>query len=147
MMLEAAIKRQHFQQSSLIEVLHVAQQLFGCLSIDLLWFVTRQLKLPPSKVYGVATFYHLFTLKPHGKHTCVICRGTACYVKGAEALIHAVESFAGTKMGETTKDGNLSLLSARCLGACGIAPAAVLDDEVKGHLAPESLVADMKGWF
>jgi bidirectional [NiFe] hydrogenase diaphorase subunit len=146
-MLEAAIKRQHYQQSALIEILHAAQQLFGFLNLDLLYFVARQLKLPPSRVYGVATFYHLFTLKPHGVHTCVICRGTACYVKGGDDLIRAVEDAAHAKMGETTTDGQFSLLSARCLGACGIAPAVVLDDVVKGHLTPESLLTQLKGWI
>jgi bidirectional [NiFe] hydrogenase diaphorase subunit len=146
-MLEAAIKRQHFSQSALIEILHTAQQLFGCLNTDLLYFVARQLKLPPSKVYGVATFYHFFTFKPRGQHTCIICRGTACYVKGADQLVAVVEAQTAARMGETTVDGKVSLLSARCLGACGIAPAAVLDDVVQGHLTPDSLLKQIKGWL
>jgi bidirectional [NiFe] hydrogenase diaphorase subunit len=145
--LDATIKRHQHRQDALIEVLHAAQQLFGFLEPGLLHTVARQLKLPPSKVYGVATFYHFFTLKPHGEHTCVVCTGTACYVKGADALIYAVEQAAHVQAGETTADGKLSLLTARCLGACGIAPAVVLDETVKGHQTPETLTVELKGWI
>ena len=80
--LEAHMKKHQFKQDALIEVLHKAQELFGYLEDDLLLFVAYKLKLPASRVYGVATFYHFFTLKPQGRHTCVVCMGTACYVKG-----------------------------------------------------------------
>ncbi len=86
-LLEVTMKRHQFQQHALIEILHPAQGLFGYLESDLLYFISRRLKLPPSRVFGVATFYHLFSLKPRGEHTCVICTGTACYVKGANALL------------------------------------------------------------
>ena len=145
-LLEAAMKKHQFRADALIEVLHAAQQLFGYLEPDLLLFVARGLKLPPSRVYGVATFYHFFTLRPQGKHTCVVCTGTACYVKGADALLAAIKRQTGVGPGETTPDGNLSVLTARCLGACGIAPAAVLDGTVKGHETPDALLADVKGW-
>lgn len=145
-LLEVAMKKHQFRPDALIEVLHAAQQLFGYLEPGLLLFVARGLRLPPSRVYGVATFYHFFTLKPHGKHTCVVCTGTACYVKGADGLLAALKASAGIGPGETTADGNLSVLTARCLGACGVAPAAVLDGTVKGHQTPGSLLADVKGW-
>jgi bidirectional [NiFe] hydrogenase diaphorase subunit len=145
-LLEVAMKKHQFRADALIEVLHAAQQLFGYLELDLLLFIARGLKLPPSRVYGVATFYHFFTLKPQGKHTCVVCTGTACYVKGADALLAALKQEAGIAPGETTPDGTLSVLTARCLGACGIAPAAVLDGTVKGHQTPAALLADVKGW-
>ena len=83
---------------------------------------------PLSQVYGVSTFYHLFSLKPAGRHACVVCLGTACYIKGMPALIKEIERRYGIKAGETTADGHLSLLTARCLGACGLAPVAVLRD-------------------
>ena len=83
-MLDATMKRQRFQPDALIEVLHTAQELFGYLQDDLLLYVAHGLKLPPSRVYGVATFYHFFTFAPKGEHTCVVCMGTACYVKGAD---------------------------------------------------------------
>lgn len=140
-MLDATMKRHQYQQNALIEILHKAQELFGYLENDLLLYVAHSLKLPPSKVYGVATFYHLFSLAPKGVHRCVVCTGTACYVKGAAALLTAVEQFAKIHVGETTADNQLSLSTARCLGACGIAPAVVFDGTVCGHQTPE-LVGD-----
>ena len=88
------MKRHQFAPDALIEVLHTAQELFGFLQTDLLHYVAHGLKLPPSRVYGVATFYHFFSFKPQGEHTCVVCTGTACYVKGADALLAAVEQAA-----------------------------------------------------
>ena len=104
------------------------------------------LKLPLSRVYGVATFYHFFTLKPKGKHTFVLCTGTACYVKGATGIQQAVEPHCGVKFGETTPDNLISLVSARCVGSCGLAPVAVLDNAVAGKLTPESAVRKDQQW-
>src|ERR1022692_2961361 len=145
--LEAHIKKYQFKQDALIEVLHKAQELFGFLEDDLLLFVAYRLKLPASRVYGVATFYHFFTLKPHGKHTCVVCMGTACYVKGGDKVLAAVEEQAKIKAGETTPDGELSLLTARCIGACGIAPAVVYDGTVTPRQTKELAVEKLKGWI
>ena len=94
-MLDASMKRQRFQPDALIEVLHTAQELFGYLQDDILLYVAHGLKLPPSRVYGVATFYHFFTFTPKGAHTCVVCMGTACYVKGAETLLATVREVRG----------------------------------------------------
>lgn len=145
--LEAHMKKYQFKQDALIEVLHKAQELFGFLEDDLLLFIACKLKLPASRVYGVATFYHFFTLKPKGRHTCVVCLGTACYVKGADQVLAAVEQRAGIKAGETTPDNELSLLTARCIGACGIAPAVVYDGTVTPRQTPESALAQLKGWI
>jgi bidirectional [NiFe] hydrogenase diaphorase subunit len=146
-LLEVTMKRHQFRPDALIEVLHSAQELFGFLELDLLFFIARNLKLPPSKVFGVATFYNFFSLRPKGEHTCVVCTGTACYVKGADALLKAIEDLSGIKSGETTLDSKLSLVTARCLGACGIAPAVVLDGTVKGKETPESVAFQVKGWL
>jgi bidirectional [NiFe] hydrogenase diaphorase subunit len=146
-MLEATMKRHQYQADALIEVLHTAQELFGFLDNDLLLHVAHSLKVPPSRVYGVATFYHFFSLTPKGTHTCVVCMGTACYVKGAANIVASLERLAGMKSGDTTDDGKLSLLTARCLGACGIAPAVVLDGTVSGHQTPDAVVAQVKGWL
>jgi bidirectional [NiFe] hydrogenase diaphorase subunit len=146
-LLEVTMKRHQFRSDSLIEVLHAAQELFGFLEQDLLFFIAHHLKLPPSKVFGVATFYNFFSLRPRGEHTCVVCTGTACYVKGADDLLRAIERLAGIKATETTPNGKLSLVTARCLGACGIAPAVVLDGTVKGKETPESVVCQLKGWL
>lgn len=145
--LETTMKEHQLLPGALIEVLHAAQELFGYLELDLLYFIARGMKLPPSKVYGVATFYHLFSLKPKGQHTCVVCTGTACYVEGAGKLLGAVEHAAGIKDGETTTDGRLSLFTARCLGACGLAPAVVLDGRMKGHETAQDLLHQVKGWL
>jgi bidirectional [NiFe] hydrogenase diaphorase subunit len=145
--LEATMKKTQYKADALIEVLHTAQQLFGYLEEDVLMHVARKLKLPPSRVFGVATFYHLFTLKPGGRHTCVVCLGTACYVKGAANIIKSVEELADFKVGETTEDGELSLMTARCIGACGIAPAVVFDGQVSGTQTPASVLAHVKGWL
>lgn len=145
--LEAHMKKYQFKQDALIEVLHKAQELFGFLEDDLLLFVACKLKLPASRVYGVATFYHFFTLKPKGRHTCVVCLGTACYVKGADAVLAAIEKEAALQPGETTPDNELSLLTARCIGACGIAPAVVYDGTVTPRQTPDSALAHVKGWL
>ena len=145
--LEAHMKKHQFKQDALIEVLHKAQELFGYLEDDLLLFIAYRLKLPASRVYGVATFYHFFTLKPKGKHTCVVCMGTACYVKGAAKVLAAIEDKARIKAGETTPDGELSLLTARCIGACGLAPAAVYDGKVTPRQTAETALEQVKGWI
>ena len=144
--LEVHMKKHQFRHDALIEILHKAQELFGYLEDDLLLFVAHKLKLPPSRVYGVATFYHFFTLKPKGEHTCVVCMGTACYVKGADKVIAAIEENARIKPGETTPDNKLSLLTARCIGACGIAPAVVYDGTVTPRATPTSAVEQIKKW-
>lgn len=145
-MLDAAIKKNQSRQDALIEVLHKAQDLFGYLDLPVLHHVARALKLPPSRVYGVATFYHLFSLKPQGEHVCVVCMGTACYVKGADRLLEEVEKAAGCKSGQTTKDGKVTILTARCIGACGIAPAVVYDQATSGKQTVADIIGHVKGW-
>ncbi|MBR8833377.1 MAG: bidirectional hydrogenase complex protein HoxE [Stigonema ocellatum SAG 48.90 = DSM 106950] len=147
LILDATLMRHQYQQDALIEVLHKAQELFGYLDNDLLLYIVHSLKLPPSRVYGVATFYHLFSLAPKGVHSCVVCTGTACYVKGAANLLASVEKSAKIHTGETTPDGELSLSTARCLGACGIAPAVVFDGTVCGHQTPELITEQIEGWL
>lgn len=145
--LETQMKRHQFKQDALIEVLHKAQELFGFLDNDLMLFVAQHLKLPPSRVFGVATFYHFFNLKPKGAHSCVICMGTACYVKGADKVVTALEEYAGIKAGGTTPDNRFSLATARCIGACGIAPAVVYDGAVTARQTPDLALQVVKGWL
>jgi bidirectional [NiFe] hydrogenase diaphorase subunit len=137
-LLDVAIKKHQFRQDALIELLHKAQELFGFLEDDVLLYIGRALRAPLSRVYGVATFYNFFKMKPAGEHTCTVCMGTACYVKGAGAILQALEEEHGIKAGETTSDQKLSLVTARCVGACGLAPAVVIDDDLEGKLDPES---------
>jgi bidirectional [NiFe] hydrogenase diaphorase subunit len=142
---DAKMRRLGYARHSLIETLHTVQESFGYLDQEALAFVARSLRVPPSRVYGVATFYNFFTLKPQGVHTCVVCLGTACYVKGAEKVLVAIEKYSGIKSGETTPDKQLSLLTARCIGACAIGPAVIYDGTVSGHRTPENAVDKLKG--
>ncbi len=136
--LVAGVMRRHgYRPDCLIECLHAVQEAFGYLDDVSLRFVGQALRLPPSKVYGVATFYHFFTLKPKGRHTCVVCMGTACYIKGAQQILDGIEGRYGIKPGETTADNNLSVLTARCIGSCGLAPAVVIDGVMSGKLTAE----------
>lgn len=144
--LDIAIKRNHYRQEFLIEILHTAQEAFGYLDLDVLEYVAHALKLPLSQVYGVATFYNLFSLKPSGQHTCVVCLGTACYVKGSDKLLEALEQELSIKSGETTVNQQVSLLSARCLGACGIAPVVVFDGEVGEKQTVDNVLEKIKNW-
>jgi bidirectional [NiFe] hydrogenase diaphorase subunit len=136
---DAAMRRMGYRRDALIEALHSVQETFGYLDDDSLRYVAQSLRQPLSAVYGVATFYHFFTLKPPGKHTCVVCTGTACHIKGAPQLLEMMEREYQLKPGETTADGRLSLLTARCVGSCGLAPVVVLDRELGGKLTPEQL--------
>jgi bidirectional [NiFe] hydrogenase diaphorase subunit len=140
-LIDKALKRARFSQDQLIEIMHVAQDVFGYLSPDLLVYIARALKLPPSRVYGVATFYHLFTFEEPGDHSCTICTGTACFVKGADDIVLALSREHSVAAGQTTADGRFTLTTARCLGSCGLAPVAVIDGEVRGHLDAEAAVA------
>lgn len=144
--LDGTMKRLKFEPSALIEVLHTAQELFGHLDHDLLYYIARGLKLPPSRVYGAATFYHFFTFAPQGKHTCVVCTGTACFVKGGEELARIVAEITGAQPGTTTADGQFSFSTARCLGSCGLAPLAVFDGEVQGNQTPDMIRQHLSGW-
>jgi len=138
---EATARRHGREPNALIETLHTVQEAFGYLDDVALKFVAMTLRVPLSLVYGAATFYHYFTLKPKGKHTCVVCTGTACYIKGAAGLLAAIEKTYGVKPGETTPDDQLSVLTARCLGSCGLAPAVVMDGAVLGKVGPEQMLA------
>ena len=141
------MKKFQFRHDALIEILHKAQELFGYLEDDLLLFIAYKLKLPTSRVYGVATFYHFFTLKPQGQHTCVVCMGTACFVKGSDKVMSAIEKELKIKSGETTADKKVSLLTARCIGACGLAPAVVYDGAVTPRASIDTAVEHIKKWM
>jgi bidirectional [NiFe] hydrogenase diaphorase subunit len=136
--LERAMSRHGYSGSALIEVLHTAQELFGYLSPTLLKTIAHKLKLPPSRVLGVATFYHFFSLKPKGEHTFVVCIGTACYVAGGFGLVQKLEHRCA-KAGHTTEDGKVSVETARCIGSCGLAPAVIYDGNVMARVTPQAL--------
>jgi len=141
---DATMRRHGYSGNGLIESLHSVQQAFGYIDEPSIRYVSAALRVPVAKTFGVATFYHFFQLKPQGKHACVVCLGTACYIKGSKALLDTIEENYHIKEGETTVDGELSVLVARCIGACGLAPATVLDGEVIAKPTPEQLVARIK---
>jgi len=141
-MLERAMSRHHYAGDALIEVLHAAQELYGFLSIPLLKTIARKLRLPPSRVLGVATFYHFFSLAPKGEHFFQVCTGTACYVAGAQSLLDTLERRC-CKSGGTSPDGKVSVQSARCIGSCGLAPAVIYDGKILARLTPEQLNAEL----
>ncbi|HOV87147.1 MAG TPA: bidirectional hydrogenase complex protein HoxE [Syntrophobacteraceae bacterium] len=142
--IDRVLKRQQYQQDALIEVLTAAQEAFGYLTEDAMAYVARQLRLPFSWVYGVATFYHFFSLKPQGEHSCIVCLGTACYVGKAADIVEALEGGFAVKAGQTTEDGKLTLTTTRCLGCCGLAPVVVLDNAVLGKETPETTVEKVR---
>jgi bidirectional [NiFe] hydrogenase diaphorase subunit len=143
-LLEKVLKEHNYQESSLLEILHHAQEIYGYLDKELLVDIAGSLNLPPSKVYGVATFYSFFKLKKPGQHIVTGCLGTACYVKGVEGIMEAIEQEFSLKRGGSTADGKLSLLLTRCIGACAMAPNVVVDDEVIGKATKEAVIQKIK---
>ncbi len=142
-MLERAMSKHNYSGDALIEVLHTAQELYGHLRPELLKTIARKLRLPPSRVLGVATFYHFFSLEPKGEHTFIVCTGTACYVKGALGLVAHLESRCRCRSGGTSPDGKVSVATARCIGSCGLAPAVIYDGAIMGRVKPEDLDAEL----
>ncbi len=138
--LEAYIAEQKDVQGALIPVMQKAQELFGYLSFEIMELISERLDVPVSEIYGVATFYALFSLTPKGDHVISVCTGTACYVKGAAAVLDEVKKQLGINSGETTPDGKFSIQDTRCLGCCGLAPVMVINNDVYGRLEP----ADVK---
>lgn len=145
--IQTTMRRHGYSPHALIETLHSVQAAFGYLDEVSLRYVAQSLHVPLSRVYGVATFYNLFTLKPQGAHSCVVCMGTACYIKGGQQILAALEQTMEIHRGETTPDKQVSLMVARCLGTCGLAPAVVLDDEVNGQAVPGDIVAHVTEWL
>jgi bidirectional [NiFe] hydrogenase diaphorase subunit len=141
------MRRHGYSRDALIETLHTAQQTFGFLDKESLEFVAASLRVPLSQAYGVATFYHFFSMKPPGEHTCLVCLGTACYIKGAGQLLSHAEKKLGIKAGETTEDARVSLLTARCLGSCSVAPVVVFDGDLVGNAQGEQLRKQLNTWL
>ena len=124
---------------ALLPVLQEAQGIYGYLPIEVQQMVADGLEISLSEVYGVATFYSQFSLTPKGEHRISVCLGTACYVKGADKILAAIEEKLGIKSGECTPDGLFSIDSCRCVGACGLAPVMMVDDEVYGKMTVDQV--------
>jgi len=137
----ADCSQKEYPDSYLIAVLHKVQGLFGYLPREVMDQVADLMQIPTAHIWGVATFYHYFNLKPIGKHTISVCLGTACYVKGAAEILEAIKRELGIQVGQTTEDMMFTLQEARCLGACGIAPVIMIDDKIYGELDAKKVVA------
>jgi NADH:ubiquinone oxidoreductase subunit E len=118
------------KEGSLIQILHLAQEINGYLPLDLQIFIADKMDIPLSEVSGVVTFYSFFSTKPRGKHTIRVCLGTACYVRGGKKIVEAIQEKLGVQVGDTTQDGKFTFEVARCIGSCGLAPAMMIDDVV-----------------
>ncbi|MCY6957455.1 NADH-quinone oxidoreductase subunit NuoE [Clostridium brassicae] len=127
-------------KGALIPVLHEVQRIYGYLPEEALHIVSEKLEVSMSEIYGVATFYSLFTLESKGKHIIKVCMGTACYVKGSQSVMEKLNLVLGIQVGKTTKDGKFTLEAARCLGSCGLAPVMMIDDRVYGKVTPDDVV-------
>ncbi len=135
------------KEGSLIQVLHMAQGICGCLPLEVQQAVADGLGIPLARVSGVVSFYSFFTTQPRGEHTIRVCLGTACYVRGGKKIIKELEQLLGIRVGETTADRHFTLEVARCIGACGLAPAVMIDDDVYKQVQPERLTAILSTYY
>lgn len=137
--LQEAIARHKQEKGALVPVLQAAQNIFGYVPQEVQEAIAEGLGVPLSEVYGVATFYAQFTLEPNGDYMIGVCLGTACYVRGAQKVLDKLSELVDVPVGKTSKDARFTLKATRCLGACGLAPVMMINDEVYGRLAPEDL--------
>lgn len=137
--LDQTLQHYNYEPTALIQVLHAAQHTFGYLAPDVLRYVATAMKLPLAHVYGVTTFYNFFSVVPRGKYQIMVCTGTTCHVRGAATVVERLGQQLGIGHGETTKDGLFSLQTARCIGACALAPAITVGDDVYGKLTPDKI--------
>jgi NADH:ubiquinone oxidoreductase subunit E len=128
-------------EGSLIQILHMAQGIFGYLPLELQQFIAARMELPLSEVSGVITFYSFFSTKPKGENTVRVCLGTACYVRGGKKIIERLKEILGIGVGDTTADGKFTLEVMRCIGACGLAPAITINDRVYKQVNPDKLLS------
>ena len=142
--LVAAVKTRKNPHSHLISVLHKTQGLYGYLPTEVMDEIAQAMEIPASHIWGVATFYHYFKLTPPGKHEIAVCLGTACYVKGASQILQTIRDELKIDVGQVTEDGLFSLSPARCLGACGLAPVAMIDGKIHGELTPKKIAQILK---
>lgn len=132
------------QKGGLIPALHKMQEIYGYLPEEALILVSEELDIPITQIYGVASFYSLFSLEPKGKYLINVCLGTACYVKGSQNILERLTEELGIEEGKTTEDGKFTLSATRCIGACGLAPVMMINDKVYGKLNPNDIPRILK---
>ena len=133
------IAKYEAKPSNLIMILHAAQGVYGYLPYEVQKFIADKMNLPVSEVSGVVTFYSFFSTKPKGKHTILVCMGTACYVRGGKKLEEGLQKHLNVEVDDTTEDGKFTLNRARCIGACGLAPAMMIDETTFKSVSPNKL--------
>lgn len=129
------------RMGALMPVLQFAQEHFGYLPLEMLQLVSRRLNIPLSEIYGVCTFYSQFTFVPVGEYKINVCLGTACYVNGAQTILEEIEKELGIKHGQTTPDLKFSIIEARCLGDCSLAPVVIINEDVYPNLKKDDIKA------
>ena len=129
----------------MIKILHEAQKIFGYLSREVLIYTAKDLGVPFAEVYGVVSFYSLFSMKPRGEKTIEICMGTACYVKGAEEILDEFKKELDIEPGEISEDGQYTIETTRCVGACSLAPVVSVDEKVYSKVTPEEVKSIIEG--
>ncbi len=137
--IDAAVEKYRGHDGALIMVLHEAQEIYGYLPEDLQFYIADKMGISIAEVSGVVSFYSFFTTKKRGKHTIRVCQGTACYVRGGKRLVEAIKDELDVDVGDTTEDGLFTFEIARCIGACGLAPAIMIDDDVYKQMTPQKL--------
>ena len=138
-MLRAVIEELRNDQGCLMPIMQTAQDIYGYLPYEVQKIISDELDVPMEKIYGVATFYSQFNLYPKGQYKISVCLGTACYVKGSGDIYNKLMEILGIAGGECTADGKFSLDACRCIGACGLAPVMMINDDVYGRLTPDEL--------
>ena len=135
------------KEGSLIQVLHMAQGIYGYLPLEVQEVIADGLDIPLAEVSGVVTFYSFFATQPRGKHTIRVCPGTACYVRGGKKIVERLREILGVEIGETTKDRIFTFEVARCIGSCGLAPAMSIDDQVYKQVNPDKLEQILQRYY
>ncbi|WP_019912900.1 NADH-quinone oxidoreductase subunit NuoE family protein [Paenibacillus sp. HW567] len=144
MKVQSAITQFKMLKGALIPVLHEIQDIYGYLPEHVLQIVSTELNLPMSEIYGVASFYHFFSLTPKGENVIHVCLGTACYIKGAQGVLDRLSTELKVPVQGTTENNKFTLEATRCLGACGLAPVMTIGEKVHGRLAPNSIPKILK---
>ncbi|MBW2367160.1 MAG: NADH-quinone oxidoreductase subunit NuoE [Deltaproteobacteria bacterium] len=138
--IDQVIVQNRSHAGAVITVLRECQDIVGYLPVELIDYISRGLNLPPSDVYGVASFYSLFSMKPKGRHTIKLCLGTACYVKGIKEVLVRISNAYQIEEGETTEDQRFTMEGVRCLGACGLAPVMVVGKNTHGAVSADKVI-------
>jgi NADH:ubiquinone oxidoreductase subunit E len=144
--LDEVIDRYAGRPGYLIPALKEAQELFGYLPLEVQHRLSEGLDISPSHIYGVVTFYSFFTITPRGRHTIRLCLGTACYVKGSREILEIMVRELGINVGDTSEDGRFTLEAVRCLGACGLAPVIMVNEDTHGNVNPKDTVRILEAY-